>query len=78
MSYRYRETIYHIEVLQVPGGKGRTGTRVSVNGRVQDDQRVPLVDDRQEHRVEVRTTGRVREQDKKRNAGFTPGGSIEP
>jgi cellobiose phosphorylase len=60
MNYRYRETIYHIEVLQVPGGKGRTGTRVSVNGRVQDDQRVPLVDDRKEHRVEVRTTGRVR------------------
>ena len=52
IHYRYRETIYHITVLQTRAGKG--GTRVIVDGVERDDQAIPLVDDLQEHSVEVR------------------------
>ncbi len=52
VHYRYRETIYHITVLQTRTGKG--GTRVIVDGAERDDQAIPLVDDLQEHSVEVR------------------------
>jgi hypothetical protein len=52
VHYRYRETIYHITVLQTRAGKG--GTRVIVDGVERDDQSIPLVDDLQEHSVEVR------------------------
>jgi cellobiose phosphorylase len=48
VHYRYRETVYHIAVLQ-------TGeTSVTVDGVERPDQAIPLVDDRQEHSVEVR------------------------
>jgi cellobiose phosphorylase len=52
LHYRYRETIFHIAVLQVPAGKG--GMRVSVDGIEQKDQRISLIDDHKEHWVEVR------------------------
>ena len=52
IHYRYRETIYHITVLQTRTGEG--GTRVTVDGVERDDQAIPLVDDLQEHSVEVR------------------------
>jgi cellobiose phosphorylase len=52
MRYRYRETIYHIAVLQTPAGSG--GMRVSLDGVEQPDKSIPLVDDRQEHRAEIR------------------------
>ena len=52
MHYRYRETVYHIDVLQASAGKGEM--RVSVDGIEQEDQTIPLVDDHQEHWVEVR------------------------
>ena len=52
VHYRYRETIYHITVLQTRTGKGET--RVTVDGVERDDQSIPLVDDLQEHSVEVR------------------------
>jgi cyclic beta-1,2-glucan synthetase len=52
VHYRYRETIYHITVLQTHTGKGRT--RMIVDGVERDDQAIPLVDDLQEHSVEVR------------------------
>jgi cellobiose phosphorylase len=54
MHYRYRETVYHITVMQLPAGKG--GKRVVVDGRVQDDPSIPLIDDRKEHWVEVHLT----------------------
>ena len=50
--YRYRETVYHIDVLQTHDGNG--GTRVTVDGVERYDKTIPLVDDRQEHLVEVR------------------------
>jgi cellobiose phosphorylase len=52
VHYRYRETVYHLVVLHTPGGSG--GTSVMVNGVAQQDNAIPLVDDGQEHAVEVR------------------------
>jgi len=52
VHYRYRETIYHITVLQTRTGKG--GTRVIVDGVEQHEKAITLVDDHQEHSVEVR------------------------
>jgi cyclic beta-1,2-glucan synthetase len=52
MHYRYRETVYHITVLQTPAGNGEM--RVSVDGVEQRDKTIPLVDDRKEHWAEVR------------------------
>ena len=53
MHYRYRETVYHINVLQTPAGNG--AMRVTLDGIEQHDKTVPLVDDHQEHQVEDRT-----------------------
>ncbi len=52
MHYRYRETVYHITVLQAPAANGEM--RVSVDGIEQHDKAVPLADDHKEHWVEVR------------------------
>ncbi len=51
LHYRYRETIYHIMVRQIPSGA--KGMHVSVDGVEQDDQSILLVDDRKEHWAEV-------------------------
>jgi cyclic beta-1,2-glucan synthetase len=52
VHYRFRETIYHIAVLQTPAEDGEM--RVTVDGIEQTDQTIPLVDDHKEHGVEVR------------------------
>jgi len=52
LHYRYRETVYHITVLQTPAADNQI--RVTVDGIEQRDGAVPLVDDRLEHAVEVR------------------------
>jgi cellobiose phosphorylase len=52
VHYRYRETVYHISVLQTRGRNGET--IVTVDGVERPDRAIPLVDDRQEHSVEVR------------------------
>jgi cyclic beta-1,2-glucan synthetase len=52
LHYRYRETVYHISVIQVHGTDDKT--RVTMDGVVQRDETVPLVDDRLVHAVEVR------------------------
>ncbi len=52
VHYRYRETIYHITVLQTRAGTGDTS--VAVDGVEQLDKAITLVDDHQEHSVEVR------------------------
>jgi cyclic beta-1,2-glucan synthetase len=52
VHYRYRKTIYHITVLQECTGNGEMS--VTVDGVEQYDKAIPLVDDRQEHTVEVR------------------------
>ncbi len=52
MHYRYRETVYHIAVLQPQTGNDEMS--VTVDGVEQHDKAVPLVDDHREHSVEVR------------------------
>jgi len=54
LHYRYRETVYHIAVLQTPDDNAEM--RVIVDGIEQHDRTIPLVDDHKEHRVEVRLT----------------------
>ncbi len=51
LHYRYRETVYHITVLQICAADGET--RVTLDGVERHDRAVPLVDDGQEHVVEV-------------------------
>ena len=52
MHYRYRETVYHIAVMQTKTGDDEMS--VTVDGVEQHDKTVPLVDDHQEHSVDVR------------------------
>ncbi len=52
VHYRYRETVVHIAVLQTVAANA--GMTVTVDGMERDDHAIPLVDDRQEHRAEVR------------------------
>ncbi len=54
MHYRYRETVYHIAVLQKKTGNDEMS--VTVDGVEQHDKTVSLVDDHLEHSVEVRWT----------------------
>jgi cyclic beta-1,2-glucan synthetase len=51
MHYRFRETIYHINVRQ--GVSGNSARQVKVNGKELNDTIIPLVDDHKEHWVEV-------------------------
>ena len=55
LHYRYRETLYHIVVLQTDAADDKT--RVTVDGIELRDEAIPLVDDRLEHAVEVRIPG---------------------
>jgi len=53
IHYRYRETVYHIDIAQThPGDDGKGG--VTVDGVEQEGKAIPLVDDRREHTVDVR------------------------
>ncbi|PYT20618.1 MAG: cyclic beta 1-2 glucan synthetase, partial [Acidobacteria bacterium] len=49
LHYRYRETVYHIAISEMAAA-----TSVTVDGVEQHDRIVHLVDDHQEHSVEVR------------------------
>jgi len=53
VHYRYRETTYHITILQtqIPDA----GMQVISDGEMQRDNSIPLIDDHQEHIVEVRS-----------------------
>jgi cellobiose phosphorylase len=51
VHYRYRESVYHIEVLQTHDVNGEM--RVIVDGVEQQDKDISLIDDHQEHLVEV-------------------------
>jgi cyclic beta-1,2-glucan synthetase len=52
IHYRYRETIYHIAVMQTHAAKDRI--TVILEGIERNDETIPLVDDRQEHWVDLR------------------------
>ncbi len=51
IHYRYRETFYHITFNN--SGSGSTVERVIADGNEQPDKCVPLVDDRNDHQVNV-------------------------
>jgi cellobiose phosphorylase len=51
VHYRYRETIYHIIVRQTHDSGSES---VIIDGALQSSKTITLVDDRQEHAVEVR------------------------
>jgi cellobiose phosphorylase len=61
IHYRYRETVYHIAIEQTHVGDERKSgvTSVTVDGIEQDSQAIALVDDHQEHHVEVRLSAQV-------------------
>jgi cellobiose phosphorylase len=52
IHYRYRETVYHITVRRIGELSGQV-IRVTVDGTERPDTRIPLIDDRREHTVEV-------------------------
>jgi cellobiose phosphorylase len=52
VHYRYRETVYHIAIVQAPAGHGETS--VTVDGVRRQGNLIQLVDDQQEHSVELR------------------------
>jgi cellobiose phosphorylase len=51
VHYRFRETVYHVEVHQTPHATG--ARRLVLDGQEHSGPAVPLVDDRREHQVEV-------------------------
>jgi cyclic beta-1,2-glucan synthetase len=52
VHYRYRETVYHIVVVHMQVGNG--AMTVTVDGVTQQDAAITLIDDHQEHAVEVK------------------------
>nr|WP_220637189.1 glucoamylase family protein [Georgfuchsia toluolica] len=54
LQYRYRETLYRITVIQDHEHDTGNSIDITVDGIVQRDDFIPLVDDRKEHAVEVR------------------------
>jgi len=55
LHYRYRETVYHITLLQSRDAEGRT--KLTLDGVEQSGPAIPLVDDRRQHSVELRIYG---------------------
>jgi cyclic beta-1,2-glucan synthetase len=55
VHYRYRETVYHIGIVQTRAENGEM--TVHVDGVRQPDTFIPLIDYRKEHRVEVSIRG---------------------
>jgi cellobiose phosphorylase len=55
LHYRYRETFYNITVTRT--GPGSDVVSVTVDGQVQSDRTVHLVDDQREHFVQINLGG---------------------
>jgi cellobiose phosphorylase len=51
IHYRYRDTVYHINIRRI--GEQGAAPRVTVDGAECPDARIRLIDDRREHTVEV-------------------------
>jgi len=59
IKYRYRETMYHINVGRMAaspdqGGNSDSQVIITVDGIKQENKGIPLINDSQEHQVEVR------------------------
>jgi cellobiose phosphorylase len=59
LEYRYRRTHYRIEVIQDSEDAGPM--RVHLDGELQPDASVPLLDDGRPHRVEATMAGERRQ-----------------
>ncbi len=59
IHYRFRETIYHISVVKSDEALLQ-GVQISESGRVWEGTTIPLVDDHQEHHVQVRINTKPR------------------
>ncbi len=55
IHYRYRETVYHITVKRLAEHPGEPA-RLTMDGIERTGNLIPLIDDRQDHTVEVRMT----------------------
>ena len=55
VHYRHHQTLYHIHIRNL--GSGRQVQRVSCDGAEQEDKSIPLLNDGQEHRVEIEVGG---------------------
>ena len=53
IDYRYRQTLYQIAISRSPNGLHVSG-QIFLDGEELTDKIIPLVDDRREHRVEMR------------------------
>jgi cyclic beta-1,2-glucan synthetase len=51
IHYRYRDTVYHITIRRI--GEQGQAARVTMDGVECPGARIPLIDDRREHTVEV-------------------------
>ncbi len=58
LEYRFRNTPYHIEVIQINNDDGPLG--VQLDGEMQADGSVPLLDDGRPHQVQARIPGERR------------------
>jgi len=58
IHYRYRETVYHLVIAQTPAGDEGSSRVMSLtlDGVERYDKTIPLVDDQQEHSVDVRVS----------------------
>jgi cellobiose phosphorylase len=54
IHYRYRQTVYHITVSRL-AAESDDAKRLSLDGEEISGTTIPLVDDRQEHAVELKT-----------------------
>jgi cellobiose phosphorylase len=55
IAYRYRTSLYHLAVRQIaPGVVGEESSHLAVDGVKQPEMSFDLLDDQQEHRVELR------------------------
>jgi cellobiose phosphorylase len=55
LHYRYRDTFYHITVVQIE--PSRTVRRVVVDGVELPGDVIPLIDDHEHHQVEIELAG---------------------
>ncbi|AQQ72550.1 Cellobiose phosphorylase [Limihaloglobus sulfuriphilus] len=53
IHYRYRQTVYHIEIARIPQGSADTD-KLSVDGIEMPDMVIPLKDDRVDHHVSMK------------------------
>jgi cellobiose phosphorylase len=72
IRYRFRDTLYHIIISQTTGDE--SGSSVTLDNIDQHESSIPLLDDRIEHRIEVKI---VRER-KAVLSGTLQKGTAEP